>query len=192
MRKKIALFLATLMCISLCACGGSETSSSSLFKKEQEIEITMDNWQEYFEEKEVISASSNAFDELEHIAIHQVIALKDKYEIDKEKSEVDIEYKWHIEEYCVDFDTDTLEYTYGDKIKVHKTPENSRIDSFREHTYKIGDNSSQVIYGLDYSGKGDFYTRVDKETQQRTTEKFFIDEIIRIQGAIYVKEKVLK
>ena len=166
MRKKIALFLATLMCISLCACGGSETSSSSLFKKEQEIEITMDNWQEYFEEKEVISASSNAFDELEHIAIHQVLALKDKYEIDKEKSEVDIEYKWHIEK--------------------------SKIDSFREHTYKIGDNSSQVIYGLDYSGKGDFYTRVDKETQQRTTEKFFIDEIIRIQGAIYVKEKVLK
>ena len=63
MKKKLVLLLATLMCVSLCACGGSETSSGnntdtkteenggSLSQgEEKEVEITMDNWQEYFEE----------------------------------------------------------------------------------------------------------------------------------------------
>ena len=38
MKKKLALLLATLMCISLCACGGSETSSGDNTDTKTEIE----------------------------------------------------------------------------------------------------------------------------------------------------------
>lgn len=69
MKKKFALIFLTLTCILLCSCGGTGGSSSSFFKTKKEIEITMDNWQEYFEIKDEVKSADttiNAFDEIEY------------------------------------------------------------------------------------------------------------------------------
>lgn len=88
MKKIISLLLVTMMCISLCACGGSGDSSTGnggIFKEKKEIEITMDNWQEYFEIKydiETVELQKNAFDEIEDVQLRNSgtkFCLKEEY-----------------------------------------------------------------------------------------------------------------
>ena len=94
MKKAISLLLALVMCLSLCACGGgSETpkteyieshnptniqnetnNAESTEQTEAEpieteptyttIEISLDNWQDYFQFQWVVSEVRNDFDEL--------------------------------------------------------------------------------------------------------------------------------
>ena len=84
MKKWIALLLAAVLCLSLAACGGkAETSgndtqgqqtsqntqqtgeeSSKTEPKEQVIEITLDNWQEYFEFRPVVYESKDSYNEI--------------------------------------------------------------------------------------------------------------------------------
>ena len=55
MKKTIALLMVLALCLSLCACGGGnnvpETIETPTTTEPQYeiVEITMDNWQEYFE-----------------------------------------------------------------------------------------------------------------------------------------------
>ena len=51
-------------------------------KKEKIVEITMDNWQEYFEKRDVYRVEYNEFDEIEEIYFYGILALKDGIEID--------------------------------------------------------------------------------------------------------------
>ena len=76
MKKNILLLLAVVLCVSLCACGGSESNSGNnadnkteesgkeiVISKEElatcseYIELTTENWNDYIEivEKEVIN-----------------------------------------------------------------------------------------------------------------------------------------
>ena len=88
MRKRIALFLAAVLCVSLAACGekdgetgadGSQELSAASAASAQDadgtddkaqtkqtVEVTLDNWQEYFEIHEYLEGfvSTNAFDEV--------------------------------------------------------------------------------------------------------------------------------
>lgn len=96
MKKKIVLLLATVLSISLCACGGGESSSGSnagtkaeesekeviITKEELEtyseyIELTTENWNEYIEivEKEVVE--KDAFGEETGKNIMSYVRLKD-------------------------------------------------------------------------------------------------------------------
>lgn len=92
MRKKIALFLATLMCVSLCACGNTDKSTEIrieedytlengdtkdvvifISKKElkkhlKKVTLTKDNWKEYFGDYEYTEhiVETNTFGDVEN------------------------------------------------------------------------------------------------------------------------------
>ena len=63
MKKIFALLLVAVMCFSLVACAQTETSGNKT--KENTVEITLDNWQDYFEIKQYINSyiTTNDFDE---------------------------------------------------------------------------------------------------------------------------------
>lgn len=102
MKKLFALLLAAVMCFSLAACGGTaetndndtqkqevqsteqtDTQQSEAEPVEQIIEITMDNWQEYFEINYYLSVNyrTNDFDEVTDTSLYlyPILELKKQY-----------------------------------------------------------------------------------------------------------------
>ena len=187
MKKKIVLILTTLMCISLCACGTTE----------KEIEITMDNWQDYFEFKEIVLPwnTYNAFNELEseNVITNYCVVLKDKYEINEEKSKVAIEFTGYIQEWSINADMSTLEVDYIEKIRDidfgFDTGETvyTRTGEFSNIRFK---NGEKEYYGILLSPQGEpNLTWYNEETTIRTNQRYFLDEVVRIKGTIYIIEK---
>ncbi|MDD5953849.1 MAG: hypothetical protein PUD38_01470, partial [Firmicutes bacterium] len=84
MKKMIALLLAAVLCLSLTACGDSKTeensgtvqgqttadspqdtdASSSAELTEQTVEITLDNWQDYFEFRPDVHVLKDSYNEI--------------------------------------------------------------------------------------------------------------------------------
>ena len=152
MKKRLIMILATLMCISLCACGGSESTSGDntdtkteesggLFKTEKEIEITMDNWQEYFYVAEDIECkvTLNAFDEIDYIKINPVYCLQLKEEYSNAK-----EFSLAVEYHSHEFEVKTLKYNLNDN-----TYEVADMTEEDWENYKMfaegGDNKNEVV-----------------------------------------------
>ena len=104
MKKLIALFLTAILCLSLAACSNSnveantdnfqeqntetetapaESEQAETEPQEQAIEITLDNWQEYFEIKQYLSVRylTNDFDEAitTMLALNTILELKEEY-----------------------------------------------------------------------------------------------------------------
>lgn len=103
MKKLLALLLAAIMCLSLAACGNGKTEDNSGTSQgqttdnspqdtdepsnaeltEQTIEITLDNWQEYFEINQYLSVRylTNDFDEAvtTMLALNTILELKEEY-----------------------------------------------------------------------------------------------------------------
>lgn len=89
MKRYIALLLAVIMCMGLVACGGktgitdgNQTANKNDYKA---IEITMDNWQEYFEFTSTYSVGykqsefSEATGAPEWVEMNFLFAVKDEY-----------------------------------------------------------------------------------------------------------------
>ena len=84
MKKWIALLLAAVLCLSLAACGNGKTEDNSGTSQgqttdnslqdtdepsnaeltEQTVEITLDNWHEYFEFRPVVYESKDSYNEI--------------------------------------------------------------------------------------------------------------------------------
>ena len=108
MKKLIALLLTAVLCVSLAACGekdgetdadGSQEQSAAPASfaasaqdadgtggtepRKQTIEVTLDNWQEYFEINQYLSVRylTNDFDEAitTMLALNTILELKEKY-----------------------------------------------------------------------------------------------------------------
>jgi len=192
--KKI--FLMILLCISLCACAVEQTTSNDIEADVenkllyQTIEITMDNFYDYFEEKEIVSVNYDDFDEVDWIEIQQYFALKEKYSIDTDASDVAIEYSVYSEEYYVDFDYETFQYTYEEKVEDEYDYKNilTKKDTFKNNYVNNG-QQEEVIYGLNYWSHDPTSVVIDEETQRsKTTGRWFIEEIIRVKGTISIAE----
>ena len=130
MKKAISLLLALVMCLSLCACGGgSETpkteyieshnptniqnetnNAESTEQTEAEpieteptyttIEISLDNWQDYFQFQWVVSEVRNDFDELTGIKPQMKFSLKEEWVSVAEDMDVAVEYSCTNGYYC--------------------------------------------------------------------------------------------
>ncbi len=75
MKRIVAVLLTLAICISLCSCGASSAPEINIVT----VEITIDNWTDYFEVGKVTSSEKNAFDEYSNVWFGYGIFLKDEY-----------------------------------------------------------------------------------------------------------------
>ncbi len=85
----------------------------------QIIEITLDNYKDYFEMKEFAFVSEDSFGDATKIRIYHGLVFKEEYgKVNYTISQGAFEYSYHSQsQYEVTADKTTAEYTYGEKVK---------------------------------------------------------------------------
>ncbi len=144
------------------------------------VDITMDNWKDYFETTERIELSRNSFDEVTSFNVHHRYSLKDEYQdrIRTELSEVAIEYVYtYVRGMCtVDIENET--YELGD---ITYTSKDRSTSTSTMGSYYIGDD--KYSYGFGYSS---FYVDEFPEDEVNYNVDF---EMIRMKGQIFLLNK---
>ena len=115
MKKILVLALVLIMCCGLCACGEKSTT----------IEITEENWTEYFElsstynELTITRVEKDDFDEIYKIESEDSFVLKDGYKLGKNGYELKIEFDTlHCECEC-EVDVENNKVLLGDVVYVN-------------------------------------------------------------------------
>ena len=145
MKKRIALLLAAVLCVSLAACGekGGETGADGLqepsaasaasaqdadgtsdkAQTKQTVEVTLDNWQEYFEISRYLSVryEKNAFDETEYTTLEFYTVLELKEAFSKEAfsydtSDVAVEFNVDYRTSDISYDLDDFSFELTDCV----------------------------------------------------------------------------
>ena len=174
MKKAMSLLLTLVMCLSLCACGGgndtpetteiptttipatteleiSEPETTAPIEAEPQyetVEITMENWEDYFEFTHFYIPYKNSFGEVENFSVETRFCLKDGY--NASNVDIAIEYSY-VEQgftYEVNFENGTL--TFGkavDSWGLTKDTTDMAITAFPCHLPSVGgrDETSVVI-----------------------------------------------
>lgn len=137
----------------------------------KEIEITLDNWDQYFEIVENTDWRKNAFGEAENLNISYSFKLKDEYQTAYNN---DIAVEIHAEKVLVDIDLDLAEakYCYLDVIN---------------ETYDF--NTIETLTGNEIN----FFSCSDGYFEQNDIKVSNIEilkniEILRVQGKLYLYE----
>lgn len=93
MKKKLLMMLALGLVLGLCACGNSGNAGTGNEENQnvqdggeneelefETIELTIDNWQEYFEIKDIVKVYRDEFDEITSaMVINQYVCVKEEY-----------------------------------------------------------------------------------------------------------------
>lgn len=158
MKKAFYILLALVLCLSLCACGtnkyekydtliyflengdyagayaeitkiSTENNATTAPKETSEIEITLDNWQEYFEITLHADTQKNSFDEIVDFYPNYRFSLKEAYV--ERIADVDLAVEYHatdgyFTEYTYDIATGTI--TTGEPDK--NDPAKDKTDTF--------------------------------------------------------------
>jgi len=178
MKKAVSLILALVMCLSLCACG----------TKTKTIEITDDNWQQYFEVQDLIEWQTDEFGDTSSLWVRYILCVKAEYadRIVLEESDVAVEYIKYEQTVPVTIDFANKEYVFGDvdKDNAFKNKGQDRLlkeyDAFLEEYYAVLASIDPVIF--DESS-----IRIDENGNQEATCADFV--INRIHGTIVVEIK---
>ena len=180
MKKAISLLLALVMCLSLCACGETETT----------VEITMENWDSFFEFKEIELWQENSFGEVDNLEIMPVICVREEYadRIILEKMQVAVEYSTMHPSYYIEIDFDNKTYEWGNNCNPESDDAHTAFTSdcmlFTEYT----DEELHTVSGIDGSWLSKDTIFEDENGQTYATRR--ITTITRIQGTIVVKGEV--
>ncbi len=180
MKKALALLLALVMCLSLAACG----------EKTQTVEITMDNWQEFFEIRLVEQWIEDDFGDVNFVEISPRFYIREEYR-DKiifdtmdfavgyqvDTIPCDLEVDWENKAFYVGnalgepiyTDTNTWSSKYAEESFVK---EDGYLFQFRD--WGIGKDDLEAI-------KNDEYRFCD----------FYSVKITRIEGTIEIKGELL-
>lgn len=98
MKKILSLIIAFLICISFCSCGGAENTGENnsnkeititkeeLVKYSEYIELTTENWEDFFEIIESEVTVTDAFGEETSIDIDAIVSLKNGYFISEDNA----------------------------------------------------------------------------------------------------------
>ncbi len=197
MKKFLFIFLVLSVCVSLASCGQSTDYSkydsliSSIEKGDYEgahaeldrlaafdenttvpeysaVEITLDNWSEYYEIVEVHETSLNNFDEVEDMYKTYKFVLKDGYDIDTDSTQIDIEFNYTKEWRYVTVDKENETLTIGELVE-DRQPEDMEgvmITAFQRET--------NMLNSREYS-----------DNMQAVPCNV---EITRIEGTLYIAE----
>ena len=139
MKKILALLLAAVTCVSLAACGSTSTETTTAAETTAEatettaaetttaeettteakaatgtIELTNDNWQDYFELKEICVPTTDA-DGNDTLARAEFLVFKDGYTLggSAEDSPIQVEYSYTINYKMVEIDVANSEIKVG-------------------------------------------------------------------------------
>ena len=206
MKKIIALLLALVMCLSLCACGGGndtpETTEAPTAPPTTEapttlpttevfaptetepqytsVEITMENWENYFEYNLTVSPRMNAFGEVETLCPVMSFCLKDEWASITTDIDVAIEYN-AIDTYsCMfSYNVDTGEFVVGEKI------EDMNSGGLWGRTTTIDETDIEEgawLFGTSIPGRAE----VEGNIAKILGSMYATIEILRIQGTITV------
>lgn len=146
----------------------------------EKVEITVDNFFDYFEIYEYVNWSKNSFDEVTSMSVSRAFTLKDEYysRVPRIYNEVAIEYKYKTSNRNITVDWNNQTYSFGDITKTNDYEYDHTTEMY--HTtynevekYGIGFNS--IHYSIDSSN--DYITGYINDF-----------EFTRIKGAIYLKK----
>lgn len=234
MKKKKALFMLLIMCISLSfsACGKTEknennekyekydtlidfmengdyeqaseefsrlvedgkkenSSENSSQENEEEIEITMDNWQDYFEIRPCVSFHKNDFDEVDSIGMANGFGLKKEFEERIIDANVAVEYtQSDVTGYPFEFNMETKEKIIGEPYTEEESQNkgiifyNDRGDGTLTFEYNEGMEKSFIKSFISFDSANKEKFKIEGSIIKWDGALFSKADITRIQGTI--------
>lgn len=146
------------------------------------IELTVDNWQDYFEWKEYTSTDENSFGEVTTFSVSHCLRLKEEYlPVNQYISDVAVEFTYVSRCYEVEVDLSTMTYkTVGEE---HNSTDPQTNTTKMGTLYTDGEANG---YGV---GMGGFSVYGLTESNVDTCWITSDIELVRIKGVIYVQNK---
>ncbi len=140
MKKIIALILATVVCLSLVACGnnsGDDTPpTTEVTQITGPVEITTENFETYFEFVEESFFTKDASGNYAHLRFRHYYKLKDNYSIDETKSSIKLDYSYTQSTKGVTIDFANQKFTLGEQFGESKINDGIKISKISKMTYK--------------------------------------------------------
>ena len=141
MKKIIALILATVVCLSLVACGNNSgeddaTPTTEAVQTTGAVTLTAENFETYFEFCEESFFTKDASGNYAHLRYRHYYKLKEEFNMDESKSSIKLSYGYTQSTKGVTIDFANQKFTLGEQIGETKTYENIEINKFSKMTYK--------------------------------------------------------
>lgn len=143
MKKFIALLLVAIMCLSLVACSKTpeenkedDTNKTPVVQTSGDVKLTKDNFDTYFEFIEESFFTKDASGKVNALRFRHYYKLKDEFNIDLEKSSIELKYNYSSTIKKVEIDFENQKFTLGDQIGEKKEVKNITIDKISQMTYK--------------------------------------------------------
>ena len=162
----MALLLAVVLSLFMMACGGSnetpdtteapmETTTAAPETTEAEVttapaetepklvsvEITMDNWQDYFELREYTDFRENGFGEIDDAFTYWTLVSKDGYAVEIDHCDVTFEFTYYEEHVASRIDTEAKTVIYGE-VTGNWTSE-PKVETMNGVGQYIGENTNE-------------------------------------------------
>ena len=186
--KILAMLLAAFMSFSLVACGQEQdkkenietenTDKENSEMSQETVEVTLDNWQDYFELRLVVKEDKNDFDELETIYPTTYFIIKEEFENSVVEMDIAVEYSLknpYYQEFSYNIETgemidgdviegSLMEYEQTDTFTLSFNTDFSWGDIYMDYGHKIVEGIDGGSFALDgniASVKRRMYTNVD-------------------------------
>ena len=158
MKKHIALTLVLVLCLALAACGDEvpvETTAAAVLPtetKDQNVTITMDNWEQYFELRPTTDVYVDESGKVQNWSFCYGVFLREEY--DYVSGSVNFEVEYRTEQHPFSGDRKTGEYTLGEATGTSENPravtfalEDSRRDPNTDPQSGFFDAVAGRVYG---------------------------------------------
>lgn len=202
MRRKLT-YIVIGVALLFSACGSTDTNiegqgtNTNGQVQKGTIEITIDNWEDYFEVKQTVQESKNAFDEVKTIWLQHVLSLKSEYSKRLKDADIAVEFvETQVSVCSFEYNTETKELTIGDPFTEDEMKTDSHSYGLSPEVYtdtrnfdKADFESEKDGYGCILGGGHGGYTDSYKVNGNIVTWDgiAFSTEISRIQGTLILK-----
>ena len=180
MKKFLALILAlTIMCFSFVACSdnkdtGKDDNQKTEEKMPESVELTMENFDTYFEFVEESFFTKDKDGNLTQLRFRHYYKLKPEYNINLEESTVLLKYDYSAVTKKIDIDFDAQKFTLGEDTEEKDYYNAVPITKISQLTYK--DNAILLLQPT-HAKEGD------------TTVEYFDDfKLASVEGTLHFAE----